>query len=54
MPAHETTASGLALSYQVPGLLATASEEEVIKIWDIKSGKFELVHEKKLKLVSVS
>jgi WD40 repeat protein len=50
--AHGSTASGLALSCGVPGLLVTASEEETVKIWDIKdSSVFQLVHEKKLKLV---
>lgn len=48
--AHESSASGIALSHKVPGLLATASEEESVKIWDIQNSTFELVHEKKLKL----
>ncbi len=50
--AHESATTGLSLSSKVPGLLVTASEEEYVKIWDVQGGNFDLVHSKKLKIVS--
>jgi WD40 repeat protein len=51
--AHQGSVCGLALSYKVPGLLATASEDKFVKLWDHKTsnGEFELVYEKKFKMV---
>ena len=35
-------------------MFISASEDENVKIWDIKQGSFELIHEKKLKIVIIS
>lgn len=50
--AHESSTSGIALSSQVPGLLMTSGDDEFIRVWDIENGAIELIHEKKLKIVT--
>lgn len=52
--AHEDTTSFISISQSVPGLVLTAGEDELVKIWDIKSNEpdtFHLVNYKKLKIV---
>jgi WD40 repeat protein len=51
--AHEASVSSMAMSSEVPNLLVTGSEEENIKIWDIKGTTIDLVHEKKFKIVRI-
>ena len=39
--AHSEACTGLAVSSMVPGLLATASLDKSVKLWDIRGGKVE-------------
>ena len=47
----ESALVGLSFSSQVPNLLVTAFEEDVVKIYDVEKDSFEFIFEKKLKLV---
>lgn len=49
--AHDSSVCGLSLSAKVPGLLISACEDEIVKIWDIKNHSFEKIYEDKLKTV---
>lgn len=49
--AHESPVNCISISSQVPNMFISASEDEMVKIWDIKENSFELIHEKRLKIV---
>eukprot|EP00293_Proteomonas_sulcata_P004268 CAMPEP_0184320696 /NCGR_PEP_ID=MMETSP1049-20130417/115357_1 /TAXON_ID=77928 /ORGANISM="Proteomonas sulcata, Strain CCMP704" /LENGTH=351 /DNA_ID=CAMNT_0026641275 /DNA_START=120 /DNA_END=1175 /DNA_ORIENTATION=+ len=51
--AHTEACTGLALSTQVPGLLATASLDKTVKLWDIKGGKVAYVDSKPMEIGQV-
>jgi WD40 repeat protein len=53
LKAHDSGVNCIALSSQVTNMFVSASEDENVKIWDIKQGSFELIHEKKLKIVNI-
>ena len=60
--AHEGSLCGISVSSKVPNMIVTASEDEVVKVWDMNASTassesedqslFELVFEKTLKIVS--
>ncbi len=52
--AHEESIGSLSLSSTVPGLLLTGSEDESVKIWDVKSSNIELIHTKQLKIGGIN
>ncbi|CAF0795664.1 unnamed protein product [Brachionus calyciflorus] len=52
--AHDSAVSGLSISSQVPGLLLSACEDEILKIWDIKNHSFDKIYEEKLKTGEVT
>nr|XP_023012005.1 periodic tryptophan protein 1 homolog [Leptinotarsa decemlineata] len=52
--AHSKEVTGLAISRQCPGLLVTASPDEMVKTWDFASGSVpKLVHEREFKLGNI-
>ena len=53
MQAHEESVSALCLSSKVPGLLVTASSDEIVKIWDIKDDCLDCVYQKNINIVSI-
>ncbi len=50
--AHEAAVNAIAMSSSVPGLFVTGSDDQSVKIWDVKTDTIDLVFEKTLKLVS--
>lgn len=52
LKAHESGPAVFSLSMQVPGLLVTADESEIVKVWDIKNNKtIEYIAQKTFKSV---
>jgi len=56
LPAHSSAVTGLALCPGVPGILITSSEDQSVRVWDIRDGYKgtpPMVAEKKCKIGSV-
>lgn len=51
LAAHEEAVNAIAMSSSVPGLFVTGSDDQSVKIWDVKTDAIDLVYEKTLKLV---
>lgn len=49
--AHESPVNSIAISSQVPNMFVSASEDEIVKVWDLKETTAEFIHEKKIKIV---
>ena len=49
--AHEDSINSISMSSKVPGLLLTGADDEIVKVWDVKSDAIEFVYEKKFHLV---
>jgi WD40 repeat protein len=51
LKAHNDSAVNcISISSKITNMFISASEDEQVKVWDINNGKFDLIHEKKLKI----
>jgi len=48
--AHSKACTGMSLSHQCPGLLVTASQDKMFKVWDVQSSSPSFVAEHEFKL----